>query len=105
MATAYPNSLYPILLCLLPVSVLAQTYNNITLGSSLTAVLNDNSSWTSPFGEFTFGFQIPSFPSSILYPEKGKTKKKSPSNVNPEIFQCNKYFLWVFLGGPAAWQC
>ncbi|GKV22196.1 hypothetical protein SLEP1_g32081 [Rubroshorea leprosula] len=57
MASAYPNSLYLILLCLLPVSVLSQTYKNITLGSSLTAVLNDNSSWTSPSGEFAFGFQ------------------------------------------------
>ncbi|GLT82267.1 hypothetical protein SLE2022_006670 [Rubroshorea leprosula] len=57
MASAYPNSLYPLLLCLLPVSVLAQTYKNITLGSSLTAVLNDNSSWKSPSGEFAFGFQ------------------------------------------------
>ncbi|GKV22191.1 hypothetical protein SLEP1_g32076 [Rubroshorea leprosula] len=57
MASAYPNSLYLILLCLLPVSVLSQTNKNITSGSSLTAVPNDNSSWTSPSGEFAFGFQ------------------------------------------------
>ncbi|GLT59539.1 hypothetical protein SLA2020_323520 [Shorea laevis] len=57
MASAYPNSLYLILLCLLPLSVLAQTYKNITLGSSLTAALNQNDSWKSPSGDFAFGFQ------------------------------------------------
>ncbi|GLT49776.1 hypothetical protein SLA2020_233100 [Shorea laevis] len=60
MASSFHDSLHLMLLlvlCLLLVSVLAQTYKNITLGSSLTAVLNDNSSWTSPSGEFAFGFQ------------------------------------------------
>ncbi|GLT59542.1 hypothetical protein SLA2020_323550 [Shorea laevis] len=50
-------SLYLILLCLLPLSVLAQTYKNITLGSSLTAALNQNDFWKSPSGDFAFGFQ------------------------------------------------
>ncbi|KAM7274247.1 hypothetical protein ACFE04_028911 [Oxalis oulophora] len=35
----------------------AQTHKNITLGSSLSAHHNDNSSWVSPSGEFAFGFQ------------------------------------------------
>ncbi|KAA8549585.1 hypothetical protein F0562_001397 [Nyssa sinensis] len=35
---------------------IAQTYRNITLGSSLTA-RNDNSFWASPSGDFAFGFQ------------------------------------------------
>ncbi|WRX33276.1 Protein kinase domain - like 10 [Theobroma cacao] len=34
----------------------AQSYSNISLGSSLSAQ-NDNSSWTSPSGDFAFGFQ------------------------------------------------
>ncbi|PRQ35216.1 putative non-specific serine/threonine protein kinase [Rosa chinensis] len=34
----------------------ADTYQNISLGSSLTAT-DDNSSWSSPSGEFSFGFQ------------------------------------------------
>ncbi|XP_057953544.1 G-type lectin S-receptor-like serine/threonine-protein kinase LECRK3 [Malania oleifera] len=45
-----------LLLLLLPFSTTAQTYTNITLGSSLTA-LNDNSSWKSPSGDFAFGFR------------------------------------------------
>ncbi|GFZ20743.1 receptor-like protein kinase 1 [Actinidia rufa] len=35
---------------------IAQTYSNITLGSSLTAN-GKNSSWVSPSGDFAFGFQ------------------------------------------------
>ncbi|KAM5582573.1 hypothetical protein ABKV19_002809 [Rosa sericea] len=47
-----------ILLALLPCSTIAQTSKNISLGSSLTARNDDNSSWPSPSGEFAFGFQI-----------------------------------------------
>ncbi|GLT82269.1 hypothetical protein SLE2022_006680 [Rubroshorea leprosula] len=57
MAFTSPYSHYLILLFLLPVYVVAQTYQNITLGSSLTAALNQNSSWKSPSGDFAFGFQ------------------------------------------------
>ncbi|GLT59538.1 hypothetical protein SLA2020_323510 [Shorea laevis] len=52
-----PYSLYRILPCLLPLSVLAQTYKNITFGLSLTAALNPNDFWKSPSGDFAFGFQ------------------------------------------------
>ncbi|CAL9023381.1 unnamed protein product [Prunus brigantina] len=41
----------------LPFSIIAQTYNNISLGSSLTAKDNNNCVWCSPSGEFAFGFQ------------------------------------------------
>ncbi|GLU19434.1 hypothetical protein SLE2022_356860 [Rubroshorea leprosula] len=57
MAFSSPYSLYLILLFLPPVYVVAQAYQNITLGSSLTAELNINSSWKSPSGDFAFGFQ------------------------------------------------
>ncbi|GLT45960.1 hypothetical protein SLA2020_197530 [Shorea laevis] len=57
MASSSPYSLDFILLLLLPVYVVAQSYQNITLGSSLTAALNINSSWKSPSGDFAFGFQ------------------------------------------------
>ncbi|GLT59533.1 hypothetical protein SLA2020_323460 [Shorea laevis] len=57
MAFASPYSLCLILLFLLPVCVLAQTSQNITLGSSLTAALDINDSWKSPSGDFAFGFQ------------------------------------------------
>ncbi|CAL8998545.1 unnamed protein product [Prunus brigantina] len=40
-----------------PSSTTAQTYRNISLGSSLTALNDDNSSWQSPSGEFAFGFR------------------------------------------------
>ncbi|KAJ1427212.1 putative serine/threonine-protein kinase [Sesbania bispinosa] len=41
---------------LLPLpTIVAQTHRNITLGSSLTTL--QNNSWTSPSGEFAFGFQ------------------------------------------------
>jgi hypothetical protein len=45
-----------LLLQLLPFSINGQTYRNISLGSSLTAA-SDNLPWTSPSGEFAFGFQ------------------------------------------------
>ncbi|OVA03662.1 Protein kinase domain [Macleaya cordata] len=46
-----------LLLLLLPtIPVIAQTYRNISLGSSLTAV-GDNTSWPSPAGDFAFGFR------------------------------------------------
>ncbi|GLT45968.1 hypothetical protein SLA2020_197610 [Shorea laevis] len=57
MASSSAYSLYLILLFLPPVYVVAQAYQNITLGSSLTAELNINSSWKSPSGDFAFGFQ------------------------------------------------
>lgn len=59
MASASRCFLYLILLfLLLPVSdVVAQEYRNVTLGSSLTASLDKNSSWRSPTGDFAFGFR------------------------------------------------
>ncbi|KAL3747779.1 hypothetical protein ACJRO7_016569 [Eucalyptus globulus] len=45
-----------LLLVTLPLSAKAQTNGNLTLGSSLTAD-EQNSSWLSPSGEFTFGFR------------------------------------------------
>ncbi|GLT82271.1 hypothetical protein SLE2022_006690 [Rubroshorea leprosula] len=57
MAFTSPYSHYLILLFLLPVYVVAQTSQNITLGSLLTAALDQNSSWKSPSGDFAFGFQ------------------------------------------------
>ncbi|GLT59536.1 hypothetical protein SLA2020_323490 [Shorea laevis] len=57
MAFASPYSLCLILLFLLPVCVLAQTSQIITLGSSLTAALDKNDSWKSSSGDFAFGFQ------------------------------------------------
>ena len=51
-----PRYLLLLLLMLLPISIVAQSSgNNITSGSFLTARNND--SWTSPSGEFAFGFQ------------------------------------------------
>lgn len=47
--------LFPLLLAQ-PFSATVQTYQNISLGSSLTA-MNDDTSWPSPSGEFAFGFQ------------------------------------------------
>ncbi|KAL6187984.1 hypothetical protein ACLB2K_039379 [Fragaria x ananassa] len=44
------------LLQLLSIFTIANTYQNISLTSSLTA-MNDNSSWPSPSGEFAFGFR------------------------------------------------
>ncbi|KAL6275273.1 hypothetical protein ACE6H2_018874 [Prunus campanulata] len=45
------------LFMILPYFTIAQTSRNISLGSSLTARNDDNSSWASPSGEFAFGFQ------------------------------------------------
>ncbi|KAK4492415.1 hypothetical protein RD792_003220 [Penstemon davidsonii] len=44
------------ILILLPISTIAQTNLNITLGSSIVAN-RSNSTWLSPSGEFAFGFQ------------------------------------------------
>ncbi|KAL6276066.1 hypothetical protein ACE6H2_019667 [Prunus campanulata] len=57
MAFELPCPVFFLLLQILPFSIIAQTYNNISLGSSLTARDNNNSVWCSPSGEFTFGFQ------------------------------------------------
>ncbi|KAB2604079.1 G-type lectin S-receptor-like serine/threonine-protein kinase RLK1 [Pyrus ussuriensis x Pyrus communis] len=57
MACPLINLLF-FLFMFLPFSTLAQTSKNISLGSSLTALNDDNSSsWTSPSGDFAFGFQ------------------------------------------------
>ena len=56
MVSALPYTLLFMLFLLLPFSRIAQTYSNITLGSSLTAQ-NNGSFWASPSGEFAFGFQ------------------------------------------------
>ncbi|KAF8396074.1 hypothetical protein HHK36_017686 [Tetracentron sinense] len=48
--------LLPFLL-LLPISTIAQTYRNVSLGSSLSALNNNNSFWASPSGDFAFGFR------------------------------------------------
>ncbi|XP_010265867.1 PREDICTED: G-type lectin S-receptor-like serine/threonine-protein kinase LECRK3 [Nelumbo nucifera] len=45
------------LFLLLPLLSVSQTYRNISLGSSLYAANDNYSSWTSPSGEFAFGFQ------------------------------------------------
>ncbi|KAG6781743.1 hypothetical protein POTOM_014656 [Populus tomentosa] len=51
-----PYCFFFLLLLLLPFSSNGQAHSNISLGSSLTAA-TDNLSWTSPSGEFAFGFQ------------------------------------------------
>ncbi|KAG6679382.1 hypothetical protein I3842_14G128500 [Carya illinoinensis] len=59
MAFALPNPLPSSLLLLLLMmacSTSAQTYRNHSLGSSLTAQ-DDDSSWASPNGDFSFGFR------------------------------------------------
>ncbi|XP_048425925.1 G-type lectin S-receptor-like serine/threonine-protein kinase LECRK1 [Pyrus x bretschneideri] len=53
----YPFFFLLLLLVLLPFSPTAQTCNNISLGSSLTALDDYSSSWPSPSGEFAFGFR------------------------------------------------
>ncbi|MCL7032910.1 hypothetical protein MKW94_020168 [Papaver nudicaule] len=45
-----------LLFLLVPFSAYAQSYRNISLGSSLTAN-GDNTSWASPSGDFAFGFR------------------------------------------------
>ncbi|KAL6200675.1 hypothetical protein ACLB2K_030456 [Fragaria x ananassa] len=54
MALDLPYLLCFLVLALLPCSTMAQ---NISLGLSLTAKKDENSSWSSPSGEFAFGFQ------------------------------------------------
>ncbi|KAM2046838.1 hypothetical protein ACFX1T_005580 [Malus domestica] len=52
--------LYPlcfILFVFFPFSAMAQTYRNMSLGSSLTAQNDNSASWQSPSGEFAFGFR------------------------------------------------
>ncbi|PRQ35357.1 putative protein kinase RLK-Pelle-SD-2b family [Rosa chinensis] len=57
MAFEIPYSLcFLFVLLQLPFSTIAQSYNNISFGSYLTAQ-EDNLSWASPSGEFAFGFQ------------------------------------------------
>ena len=51
-----PYCFFFLLLLLLPFSSNGQAHSNISLGSSLTAA-TDNLPWTSPSGEFAFGFQ------------------------------------------------
>ncbi|KAK9941303.1 hypothetical protein M0R45_017912 [Rubus argutus] len=58
MAFELPYSLCFLLLLLqLPFSTIAQTYNNISFSSSLTAQEDGNPNWPSPSGEFAFGFR------------------------------------------------
>lgn len=56
MASPVSCRMLVILLILLPISVPAQRYSNITLGSSIVAD-ERNSTWLSPSGEFAFGFR------------------------------------------------
>ena len=56
MAFNLPCRICFVLFLIVPFSAIAQTYSNITLGSSLTAN-GKNSSWVSPSGDFAFGFQ------------------------------------------------
>ncbi|KAM1099010.1 hypothetical protein TB1_005658 [Malus domestica] len=57
MAFVIPHALcFLLILIHLPFFTTSQAYQNITLGSSLTA-LDDNTFWPSPSGEFAFGFQ------------------------------------------------
>ncbi|KAK6937069.1 Protein kinase domain [Dillenia turbinata] len=53
---ALPLSCFLFFLALQSHTSVAQTHSNITLGSFLKAN-NDNTSWTSPSGDFAFGFQ------------------------------------------------
>ncbi|XP_048324741.2 G-type lectin S-receptor-like serine/threonine-protein kinase LECRK3 [Ziziphus jujuba] len=46
-----------IISCLMPYFTQAQTYKNISLGSTLIAKQDNNSFWASPSAEFAFGFQ------------------------------------------------
>ncbi|ONH99251.1 hypothetical protein PRUPE_6G021000 [Prunus persica] len=57
MAFQLPCCLCFLLMLLrMPFHTTSQTYNNISLGSALTAQ-DDDTSWLSPSGEFAFGFQ------------------------------------------------
>ncbi|XP_077227739.1 G-type lectin S-receptor-like serine/threonine-protein kinase LECRK3 [Tasmannia lanceolata] len=56
MASALDNRLlFLLVLILFPLSVIAQTHDRISLGSSLST--SDYSSWVSPSGYFAFGFK------------------------------------------------
>ncbi|KAF5447894.1 hypothetical protein F2P56_033411 [Juglans regia] len=55
MASALPPTFFSLLLLLFPISAIAQTSRNITVGSSLSAT-DDNSTWLSPSADFAFGF-------------------------------------------------
>ncbi|KAM7272609.1 hypothetical protein ACFE04_027272 [Oxalis oulophora] len=57
MASSIKLFYFFLLPMLLSFSAKAQTHKNITLGSSLSAHHNDDSSWVSPSGDFAFGFQ------------------------------------------------
>ncbi|KAF8412447.1 hypothetical protein HHK36_000411 [Tetracentron sinense] len=57
MASAIPHFIFFFFLLLLSPFAIAQTYRNVSIGSSLSAIDNDNSSWASPSGEFAFGFR------------------------------------------------
>jgi hypothetical protein len=54
MAFALTQTLFTLLLFLLPISAIAQTNANIHVGDFLSTA--DNSSWLSPSGDFAFGF-------------------------------------------------
>ncbi|KAE8037038.1 hypothetical protein FH972_009664 [Carpinus fangiana] len=55
MDFALTQTLFTLLLLLLPISAIVQTNANITVGDSLSA--SDNSSWLSPSGDFALGFR------------------------------------------------
>ncbi|KAM7273755.1 hypothetical protein ACFE04_028419 [Oxalis oulophora] len=57
MASSIKPFYFFLLPMLLSFSAKAQTHKNITLGSTLSAHHNDDSSWVSPSGDFAFGFQ------------------------------------------------
>ncbi|KAK6925694.1 Bulb-type lectin domain [Dillenia turbinata] len=82
---ALPLQCFLFFLALLSHTSIAQTYRNITLGSSLTAS-NDNASWTSPSGDFAFGFQqigVEGFLLAVWFdkiPEKTIVWSANPSN-------------------------
>ncbi|KAK7303261.1 hypothetical protein RJT34_14163 [Clitoria ternatea] len=57
MAFEHQYHLLFFFLVLLPLSTVAQTYKNFSLGSFLIAQEDNNSFWASPSGDFAFGFQ------------------------------------------------
>ncbi|CAI9778590.1 unnamed protein product [Fraxinus pennsylvanica] len=57
MAFAVSSTMLFVLLVLLPLSATAQPYRNVSLGGSSITANNENSTWLSPSGEFSFGFQ------------------------------------------------
>ncbi|OVA20878.1 Protein kinase domain [Macleaya cordata] len=56
MSSVNPLLLLPLLLLFQPIFAVAQSYSNVSLGSSLTAD-GDDTSWRSPSGDFAFGFR------------------------------------------------